>query len=155
MATHKTVDEVREKASQTEFKFHGRDQVKKKGAYEKADPIPVAPPVGYVKQPPHLWEQIRQANMILELEKLVETEEDADDFLTPDDPDSLPESPWENDTVPDLKTTKARKAELIRRLEAEGFTYNDETGELVQKAPPTPAPSSEPRKPAATPSSEE
>lgn len=118
MATHKTVDEVLEKASQVEFKFHGRDKIKKPGAYEKADPVPVAPPVGYRKREPHLWEQMRDAQRLAALEALEETEDDADDFIVQDDPDSLPNTPWENDRDPSLKDAKATSARLQRELEA-------------------------------------
>jgi hypothetical protein len=71
---------------------------------EVNDPTPVAPPVGYVKQP-SLAEQIRE---MVRSEKLrqaaeeagAETFEEADDFEVGDDYD--PSTPYENDYDPPI-----------------------------------------------------
>jgi hypothetical protein len=84
--------------------------------HEIPDPTPMAPPVGYKRQPT-LVEQIR--NMIRS-EKLAaeaqsagfETFEEADDFDVEDDYD--PHSPFENDFEPPVSELKARAQEESR-----------------------------------------
>lgn len=89
---------------------------------EILNPTPMQPPLGY-KKTLSLAEQIRQQVRIQKaLEDMEpETEDEADDFEIEDDP--APESRWENDMVPSLKTIKERGRilqEAIEREQAEG-----------------------------------
>lgn len=86
---------------------------------EVLNPIPIQPPLGY-KPTLSLAEQIRQQVMVMKAQDMEpETEEEADDFDIEDDP--LIHSPWENDTVPSIKETRAR----LREMEAQEKLYAD------------------------------
>lgn len=71
---------------------------------EYNDPTPMAPPIGYKRQPSMVEivrAQIRDAMLAQQLaEQGVETFEEADDFEIGDDYD--PSSPWENDFDPPI-----------------------------------------------------
>lgn len=70
---------------------------------ENPDPTPLAPPIGYVKQPSlveRIREMVREAALAQQLAAQgVETFEEADDFDIPDDPVD-PDSPWEHNFEP-------------------------------------------------------
>lgn len=80
------------------------------------DPTPLAPPIGYKKQPSMVEivrdmvrsERLRQE--VLAQDK--ETFEEAEDFDVEDDPE-LMRSPWENDFEPDLKDILAAGKEAL------------------------------------------
>lgn len=71
---------------------------------EVNDPTPVAPPVGYVRQPPlheQIRDMVRSERMRQAAEEMgAETFEEADDFNVGDDYD--PQTPYENDFDPDF-----------------------------------------------------
>lgn len=71
---------------------------------ENPDPVPMAPPVGYNKQPTlveRIREMVREAALAQQLAAQgVETFEEADDFDIPDDPYREPDSPWEGEFEP-------------------------------------------------------
>lgn len=106
---------------------------------EILDPRPLAPPVGYRKQP-SMAEQIRD---MIRSERLAqeaaaadaESFEDADDFDIGDDYD--PSSPYEGDFDPiDVETLKAAiKAERQSRSAA---SADDESGEAAEPEPQAP-----------------
>lgn len=69
----------------------GRHEIGK----EYPNPVPIAPPIGFVPQPP-IWEQIRsmvQRELSSQVGDQAETFEEADDFDVGDDYD--PDSPYE------------------------------------------------------------
>jgi len=78
---------------------------------EKPDPTPLAPPIGYVKQP-HLWEQMREMVRHQLSEAAVdsgrESFEEADDFDVGDDYD--PTSPYEEVFEPYIPPTTPTEA---------------------------------------------
>lgn len=106
--------------------------------YEIADPTPVAPPIGYKKQPT-LVEQMRNMIRSEMLAREVaaqgqETFEESEDFEVGDDlPD--PQSEWENDFDPPAKDIAAAVGDHRRATAAQ------------QAQPPTP-PSDGPNAPA-------
>lgn len=84
------------------------------------DSVPLAPPVGYRRQP-SIAEQVRQAVQAerrRELEQVTESLEQADDFEIPDDP-ADPGSRWENDREPSIKELIAAGRKRLAELEAE------------------------------------
>lgn len=106
-----------------------RTRVDEKGR-ELVDSKPMQPPVGYRRQPSlaeQIREQVRLAKLELEYE-VQETVDEADDFDIPDDP-ADPSSPWENDTIPTLKSVQERYQRLEADLRAYGFTV-DQNGDL-------------------------
>lgn len=119
MAKIKTVEEVLERAVQLDIAYLD------KNGHEVVDPTPMAPPIGYQDAPSimdMINAQVKAAHAISELEKLSETEEDADDFEIDDDPDSLPGTPWENDTEPSIKDARKRLAAIEQAVaEAEAI----------------------------------
>lgn len=86
---------------------------------ELPDDTPMAPPVGYVRQP-SLHDQIRQALLAEKLRQAyegdAETFEDADDFDVGDDFD--PTSPYEADFDPMSDADKAALASQGRNVDA-------------------------------------
>lgn len=86
---------------------------------EILDPNPLQPAAG-IKPPPSLLSQmqtqIRIAKMA-ELDALVETEEEADDFEIPDDP-ADPTTRWENDFEPSLREMRLNRENIERQLAA-------------------------------------
>lgn len=109
---------------------------------EVLNPTPVAPPVGFVKQP-SLADQIRQ--QVLNLKHLSdmdpETEEEADDFEIDEDP-AMP-SRWENDMVPSIRESRAR----LRELEREEARLVAASSRPLAGAPSTPGVNEEPSEP--------
>lgn len=106
-----------------------RTKLDEKGR-ELLDSKPMQPPVGYKRQP-SLAEQIREQVRLAKLElqyEVAETEDEADDFDIPDDPIE-PNSPWENDTIPTLKSVQERYQRLEAELRSQGFMV-DENGDL-------------------------
>lgn len=88
------------------------------------DPTPMAPPIGYKKQP-SIFDQVRQAirqERLAELEQLEETLDQVDDYEITDDPPD-PASRWENDwepTVAELRQMiEDKKESLAARTAAE------------------------------------
>lgn len=104
---------------------------------ELPDPTPIAPPIGYRRQP-SLAEQIRQ---MVRSEKLaqeldargVETFEEADDFDVGDDydPQSPYEATFEPTPIPELRR---------RQAEAEAADQADDAGDPAQAPGATPSP---------------
>lgn len=83
------------------------------GRYEKPDPTPLAPAIGY-KREPSLAEKIRQMvrseKLRQELESTgAESFEDADDFDVGDDFEHLPMSGHENDFDPPVSELRRRE----------------------------------------------
>lgn len=116
---------------------------------ELPDPTPMAPPVGYNKQP-SLSERIRDMVRSEHLRHAAETAgaetfEEADDFDVGDEYD--PHSPWENDF--DVPVTELRRREQATRDANASFPpaiaetilkpNNDDTGLGVRPAIPAPA----------------
>lgn len=88
---------------------------------EILDPTPIAPPIGYKRQPTmveHIRAMVRNERLAQELaEQGVETFEESDDFDIGDDYD--PRSPWENDFDPSIADmVRDGKAEVERREKA-------------------------------------
>lgn len=111
--------------------------------HEVLNPVPMAPPVGYKKQP-SLFEQVRdmvrQERRALE-EMEPETFEESDDFDVDEDPQ--PVSRWENDSDPSLRA-------LRQRLHSEGYRYDPGLGEYVApEAPAVPGEGGQGRRPPA------
>lgn len=79
-----------------------RDTFLNEAGQEIPDPRPLAPPVGYIRQP-SMFELVRdQVSRQLALnagDREFESFEDNEDFDIPDDP-ADPTSPWENDFDP-------------------------------------------------------
>lgn len=78
------------------------------------DPVPIAPPAGYKRQP-SMMELVRDMVRSEELRRAantagMETFEEADDFDIPDDPIDM-KSGWENDFDPSVKELEAALAE--------------------------------------------
>jgi len=104
---------------------------------ELLDPTPMAPPLGYKRQP-SLYEQIQAAvrqSKLDELYQLEETEEDADDFEVGDDFE--PFSEHENEHMPTLANLKKeadrinaeiKKAQKEAALEAAQKTLEEKGG---------------------------
>lgn len=120
-------DYIGGKRSDDRLDFRGR---------EIPDPTPIAPPIGYKRQP-SLAEQIRamvrSERLAQEAEQAgFETFEEADDFNVGDDFD--PHSPYENDFDPPV-------SELRRRSEAEEAA-------VAASSEPAPTPLSQGAKPA-------
>lgn len=87
---------------------------------EIGDPTPMQPPLGYVKTP-SLSEQIQQQVRIalikrLEDEMEPETEDEADDFIVPDEDGFEPSSLHENDHIPSIGELKRRALELNEQI---------------------------------------
>lgn len=82
---------------------------------EILDPTPIAPPVGYKRQPTmvdHIRAMVRSERLAQEaLAAGKETFEESEDFDDPDDPDDLT-SNWENEYDPPV-------SELVEAVEAE------------------------------------
>jgi len=79
---------------------------------EILNPTPKAPPLNYKPQM-SIADQIRQqVRALRDIDMEPETEEEADDFDIDDDP-PIP-SRWENDLIPSIKETRARRRELER-----------------------------------------
>lgn len=121
-----------------------------KSGQEKPDPVPVAPPVGFVKQP-SLAEQIRDMVRSERLAREVaesgyETFEESEDFDVGDDYD--PRSPFENDFDPPIKEVRAEveKARASRPGRAEGRPPDQAPAEPAEEVPAPPS-----RKPAVAP----
>lgn len=80
-----------------ELKLAHRDQTVL--GQEIPDPVPVAPPLGYVKQPSmveHIRQMIRSEKLRLEAEQAgMESFEEADDFEVEDDPEAFSPYEWE------------------------------------------------------------
>lgn len=98
---------------------------------ENPDPTPIAPPVGYRKQPSlveTIRAMVREHSVALALAgQDAETFEEADDFDIPDDPLD-PNSPWEGDFEPvaDINRDILSAAEAAKK-------------KPVPEAPPAPA----------------
>lgn len=89
--------------------------------YEKLDPTPMQPPLGYKKTlslSEQILQQVRQyKQQLLEDDAIEETDEEADDFEVGEDFEPL--SPYENDHIPSVKKLKAdAKAINAKRTEA-------------------------------------
>lgn len=116
---------------------------------EILDPTPMAPPLGYKRQP-SLYEQIQAAvrqSKLDEMYSLEETEEEADDFEVGDDFE--PMSEHENEHMPTLANLKKEAARLndeIKKAQKEAAlkkaqeTLAEKGG---AKAPPPPTTNSD------------
>lgn len=88
---------------------------------EKLSPVPIQPPLGY-KRVPSLSEQIRQqvlAAKLDELDNLMESEEEADDFAIDDD--MAPFSPHENEGMPTIAELKRKAAEINAEIQRQNL----------------------------------
>lgn len=70
-------------------------------AYERPDPTPMAPPIGY-KREPSMMERVREMMLKGKIERLreelgAETAEEAEDFDIPDEDEFVPSSEYEHD----------------------------------------------------------
>lgn len=96
------------------------------------DSVPLAPPIGYKKQPSMVElvrNMVRSERLKAELDADTESFEDADDFEIPDDPDP-PLSGYENELDPPIR-------ELVQAGEAEVKKREKVDAPLVpQPAPP-------------------
>lgn len=111
--------------------------------YEKLDPTPMQPPLGY-KKTLSLNEQIMQQvrlykQQLLEDDAISETDEEADDFDTGEDFEPL--SQYENDHIPSVKKLKeearkinAKREERIRQKAIDD--YKKEQEKAAAKAAP-------------------
>lgn len=94
-----------------------------KPRYEKVDPTPLAPPVGFIRHP-SLAEQIRD---MVRSERLahdldaqgVESFEESDDFEIPDDPRD-PATPYEENFDIPVSELRRRQQEDLETLKAGG-----------------------------------
>lgn len=106
------------------------------GGAEVPDPVPMAPPVGYVKQPSmfeHMREMIRRELSQAAAESGVESFEDADDFEVGDDYD--PRSPYEEEFEGvSVRELDERIAELRRRAEVRNSELARMQAARTQKA---------------------
>lgn len=108
------------------------------------DPTPIAPPVGYKKQP-SMVEIVRDMVRSEQLAAAArasgkETFEESEDFDVGDDPD-LMRSPWENEFDPPLQTLLEAGKEAVsakQQPRAAGGTEG-EAGASPNKAPAPPA----------------
>lgn len=115
------------------------------GGAEILDPTPMAPPVGWFKQPSmfdHIRAMIRQA----QLDQEVESFEDADDFDVGDDYD--PTSPWEQEhdglSVRELRERRLADEEA-QKASGSGAAPHDSKAAAGGPPPsPTPASASDP-----------
>jgi len=120
---------------------------------EYPDPTPIAPPVGFIKQPP-LHDQIKQMVRSEHLRRAarqadMETFEEADDFDVGDDFD--PRSPYEEQFEPPADPHPAERDDFVNAI-AEGFTKAMEPAPKVEPAPVAPTtPAADPKEPAAKP----
>lgn len=108
---------------------------------EILDPRPMQPPLGYKKQP-SLAEQIRQqviAAKLEELDHLMETEEEADDFAIEDE--MGPYSPHENEGMPTIRELKAKVEEINAEIKRQNLEALRE--QLKQKQGGASAPQSD------------
>lgn len=106
---------------------------------EYNDPTPMAPPVGYKRQPTMveiIRAQVRDALLAKELAAQgVETFEEADDFDVGDDYD--PSSPWENDFDPPIREVLQEAEKAVREREKKAKPATDEPP-AKPKADPAP-----------------
>lgn len=115
-----------------------------KDGHEMPNPIPVAPPVGFKRQPSmvdHLRDMVRSELLRREVTAQgIETFEEADDFTIDDDPID-PSSPWEGEFEPTPPPEPSRTP--------------PEGGAAASPPPPAPpvvAPPSDPPAPSVAPS---
>lgn len=112
--------------------------------YEKLDPTPMQPPLGYKKTlslSEQILQQVRQyKQQLLDDSAIAETDEEADDFEVGDDFEPL--SPHENDHIPSIKKLKqdarainAKREEAIRKKAIE----EHEAKKAAAQPPPEPA----------------
>lgn len=107
---------------------------------EIPDPRPMAPPVGYQRQPSIfdlVRDQVARANLLHAQDREFETFEDNEDFDIPDDPTD-PSSPWENDFDPPWSEVQAAIAA-------------DRAAKAPKPAPDDPARPPEPKPPSPQP----
>jgi len=110
------------------------------GRQERLDPTPIAPPLGFHREP-SLHEKIRdmilsqQAHAELRAAGL-ETFEESEDFDIPDDPVD-PLTPYEREFDPEIIATKEELLEVRRR---DRLDPNWREKEEAAAAPPAPAP---------------
>lgn len=110
---------------------------------ELLDPRPVAPPVGYKRQPSmveHIRNMVRSEMLRSAAENAgMESFEDADDFVVGDDYD--PASPYEGDFEPvDYEALKAQEARDAKKASTppENQGTRPEGGEKAPTPPPAP-----------------
>lgn len=110
---------------------------------EVLDPTPLAIPAGFVK-PESLEAKMARAIRVASLQAQsqgFETVEEADDFDIPDDPDTLPDSPWE--TVFDPGIGKEISKQEKRHLDQHRAQFD----EYVAKNPVKKKAKAAPKKP--------
>lgn len=138
-------DEAAGRASQSEFpevsghdtlpgysRARVRDAVLNEHGHEVLDSTPMAPPVGYQKQP-SLFDTIRaqvRRELLLGQDMDPESIDEADDFEIGDDYD--PQSRWENDNEPSIKELRARAAKAEAELKAAEKAESDAAASNVR-----------------------
>lgn len=112
----------------------------KERKYETPDPTPMAPPIGYKKQPSmvdHIRQMVRSEQLRAHADSLgMETFEEADDFDVGDDYE--PNSPYENDFEPPVRSLQ-EQALAAQQAPPATVPVNPSPG-----SPPTPPPPAEP-----------
>lgn len=111
------------------------------------DPVPVAPPVGYKKQPTMvelIRDMVRNEKIKQELEAAGhETFEESEDFDVGDEPDDL-RSGWENDHDPGLDTLLQAGREAQEASQSGGAGAPPAPSPAPQAPTPSPAPAPQP-----------
>lgn len=108
------------------------------------DPVPIAPPIGYVKHP-SMVEIVRDMVRSEKLKQLAEeagaeTFEESEDFDIPDDPVQM-ESPYENEFDPPVEELLQAGREAIAAREAAAKKEKgEEVDEKASGAAPAPKP---------------
>lgn len=108
------------------------------------DPTPIAPPIGYVKEP-SMWDIIKERNnaaYVALMAQGFESEEEANDFLVDDDPELL--TPYEIDEQTEIPLSVLRQRAFERSIdksEAEEREGVGASGASQNKAPASPPPS--------------
>lgn len=105
------------------------------------DPTPIAPPIGYKKQPSMVEivrDMVRSEKLKAEAEAAgFESFEEADDFDIPDDPVQL-RSPWENDFDPSVEELMSAGREALAKRSP------PDSPPSPQATPPVPPPDGPP-----------
>lgn len=101
------------------------------------DPTPMAPPIGYKKQP-SIFDQVRdamKAHQLEELEQLQESLDDAEDYEIDDDPPD-PASKWEMGSQYSLSELK----QMVREKREELEEWHRQANRLPSDGPQGPRP---------------
>lgn len=115
--------------------------------YERLDPTPIAPPVGFVERE-SIVDRVRAMIAGNNLQRLADLEgkdnfEEADDFDVEDDPIPMRDTPYENEFDPPVRElvqvgSRSLSAKAKKRAEEEAAKGS---GSAKNPAPPPPSPS--------------